>query len=47
MTLNSRPVRVLLVISNMKREGAQTFIMNVYRNINREEVQFDFLINSR
>lgn len=40
-------VKVLHVISKMSREGAQTFIMNLYRNINRNKVQFDFLINSK
>lgn len=34
-------VKVLHVISKMSREGAQTFIMNLYRNINRNKVQFD------
>ena len=25
--------------------GAETFIMNVYRHIDREKIQFDFLVN--
>lgn len=44
--LYNKPKRVLHVISNMKREGAQTFIMNIYRNIDREKIQFDFLVTT-
>ena len=39
-------VRVLHVVGSMNRGGQETFIMNVYRNINREKLQFDFLINN-
>lgn len=37
------PVRVLHVVVNMNRGGAETLIMNLYRNIDRAKVQFDFL----
>ena len=36
-------LRVLHVVVNMNRGGAETFIMNVYRNIDRSKIQFDFL----
>lgn len=36
-------IRVLQVIGSMNRGGAETMIMNLYRNINREKVQFDFV----
>jgi glycosyltransferase involved in cell wall biosynthesis len=39
----NEPIRVLHCIRGMNVGGAETFIMNVYRNINREEFQFDFL----
>lgn len=39
------PIRVLQVIGIMNRGGAETMIMNLYRNINREKVQFDFVEN--
>lgn len=39
-------VRVLHVIGSMDRGGAETFLMNVYREIDRTKVQFDFLISS-
>lgn len=41
------PIRVLHILDGLKSGGAETFIMNVYRNINRDEVQFDFLIRNR
>ncbi|ASF38482.1 glycosyl transferase family 1 [Halobacillus halophilus] len=37
------PLRVLHVVVNMNRGGAETLIMNLYRNIDRSRVQFDFL----
>lgn len=45
MTGNS--VRVLQVIRCMNVGGAETFLMNVYRNIDRKKVQFDFLVNDK
>jgi glycosyltransferase involved in cell wall biosynthesis len=36
--------RVLHVTYSMNRGGLETFIMNVYRSINREKIQFDFLL---
>ena len=38
-------IRVLHVIGSMNLAGAETFIMNVYRNINRNNVQFDFIVH--
>jgi len=37
------PIRVLQAVVNMNRGGAETFLMNLYRNIDRSKVQFDFL----
>jgi glycosyltransferase involved in cell wall biosynthesis len=39
----NKPIRVLHVVVNMNRGGAETLIMNLYRNIDRTKVQFDFL----
>lgn len=36
-------VRVLHIVPNMNAGGLETFIMNIYRNIDRNEFQFDFL----
>lgn len=38
------PIRVLQVFGIMNRAGAETFIMNVYRKIDRKKIQFDFLV---
>ncbi|WP_404405997.1 glycosyltransferase family 1 protein [Jeotgalibacillus malaysiensis] len=38
-----RPLRVLHAVVNMNRGGAETMIMNLYRNIDRTKIQFDFL----
>lgn len=37
-------VKVLQVTSKLFRGGAEAFIMNVYRNIDRTQMQFDFLV---
>lgn len=36
-------VKVLHYVSKMDRGGQETFVMNVFRNVDREKVQFDFL----
>ena len=38
-------IRVLHVVTYMGRGGLETMIMNYYRHINREQVQFDFLVH--
>ncbi len=38
-------VRILQVFTIMGRGGAESMIMNYYRNIDREKVQFDFLVH--
>ncbi|MGE7760177.1 glycosyltransferase family 1 protein [Peribacillus sp. NPDC097895] len=37
------PLRILHVVVNMNRGGAETLIMNLYRNMDRTKIQFDFL----
>lgn len=39
--------RVLHVVSNMHRGGAETMIMNLYRNIDKSKIQFDFVCHSK
>lgn len=36
-------IRVLHCVAGMARGGYETFIMNIYRKIDREKVQFDFV----
>lgn len=39
-------IRVLHFFNKMDLGGAETFVMNIYRNINRDLVQFDFAVES-
>lgn len=45
--MTDNPIRVLQVIRHMNVGGAETFLMNVYRNIDRKKVQFDFLVTGK
>lgn len=38
-------IRVLHIVTNMDRGGIETMLMNYYRHIDREKVQFDFLVH--
>ena len=39
------PIRVLVVNHCMDRNGAESLIMNIYRNLDRNIIQFDFLLH--
>ena len=41
-----KPVRVVHVLGALHRGGAETFVMNVYRHIDRTRLQFDFIIHT-
>ncbi len=40
-----KPIRVLQVLTVMNRGGAETMVMNHYRKIDRNRIQFDFMVN--
>ena len=40
-----KPIRVLHVLQRMEAGGIQTFLMNIYRKIDRKKIQFDFLVH--
>lgn len=42
-----KPIRVLHVFGKMDRGGAETMIMNLYRNIDRSMIQFDFVVHTK
>ncbi len=42
----NEPIRILHVFGEMNRGGAETLIMNIYRNIDREKIQFDFVVHT-
>lgn len=39
----TEPIRILHCVAGIGRGGYETYIMNLYRNIDRTKVQFDFL----
>lgn len=45
MDIKTNPIRVLHVLGGLNRGGAETMVMNIYRSINREKIQFDFVIH--
>lgn len=38
-------IRILQVVNNMQRAGLETVLMNYYREIDRSQIQFDFLVH--
>ena len=42
-----KPIRVLQCFGRMDLGGAETLMMNIYRNIDREKIQFDFVVHTR
>ena len=40
-----QPIRILQVVTKMDRGGLETMLMNYYRHMDREAVQFDFLVH--
>ncbi|WP_261302243.1 glycosyltransferase [Paenibacillus andongensis] len=44
--MSDQPVRILHHISDMNRGEAQSFIMNVYRHLDRSKIQFDFVVHT-
>lgn len=45
--MENKKIKILHVIGIMDYGGAETMIMNLYRKINREEFQFDFLVHRK
>lgn len=43
--INRMGMRVLHIVTYMGRGGLETTLMNYYRNIDRSEIQFDFLVH--
>ena len=41
-----KPIRVLHVFGRLGLGGAESRIMDLYRNIDKRQVQFDFLVHS-
>lgn len=43
--MSKSKVRVLHVVTHLNRNGLESRIMDIYRNIDRDKVQFDFLLH--
>lgn len=41
---NNKPIRILHITEMLSAAGIESFIMNMYRKIDRSKVQFDFLV---
>lgn len=39
------PIRILIINGKMICGGVESFIMNIYRRIDRSKIQFDFLVH--
>lgn len=42
----TKPIRILHVLAAMNRAGAETMLMNLFRVIDRERIQFDFAVTA-
>lgn len=47
MSDKKEPIRVLQYIGSLEAGGSQSMIMNIYRNIDRSKVQFDFAVDRK
>ena len=41
----NQPIRVLQCVTIMNRNGLENRLMDIYRNIDRSVIQFDFMTN--
>ncbi len=46
LTPLSKPIRILHVVGGMDRGGAETWLMHILRNIDRQQFQMDFLVHT-
>lgn len=45
--MENKPIRILQFVPIMQPAGIENFIMNLYRNIDHNEIQFDFVVHSK
>lgn len=43
---NNKPIRILQVLTAMNRAGTETMLMNLYRAMDRNNIQFDFAVTT-
>lgn len=44
--MSNEPIRILHVLTAMNRAGAETMLMNLYRDFDRTKIQFDFAVTT-
>lgn len=44
--MKEKPIRILHVLGSLNRGGAETMIMNLYRELDKTKFQFDFVIHT-
>lgn len=47
MSISSNPKRLLCIVGGMNAGGAETFLMKIYRELDKKRYQMDFYVNSR
>ena len=45
--MNKGPIRILQVVSSLNAGGMENYIMNIYRCVNRAQIQFDFIVHHK
>ena len=45
MPKTTHPIRILQVVTNLNCGGLETMLMNLYRVIDRDKIQFDFMVH--
>ena len=43
----NNPIRILQILHSMNRGGAENALMNYYRHVDRNCIQFDFLLTDQ
>lgn len=43
--MENKPIRILQMTASLYMGGSQSMIMNLYKNIDRERIQFDFIVD--
>ena len=43
--MKNKPIRILQVIGSLNVGGSQTMLLNLYKHIDRAQIQFDFIID--
>lgn len=43
--MKNKTIRILQIVASMNMGGIENFLMNIYRNIDKKKIQFDFLVS--